>query len=308
MKTFAICLNEYLDHCLSCDQSETTIVNKKSRLMAFVGWCLANGITGPVVMLPEHLEGYRKHLYKEYRTRSGKPLDIATRRHHLTNVICFTRWLKRMRVIPIDPGEDFDLPRVPRRLTQVWLTADEARQVARRAELYGLRGIRDRAVLEALFATGIRRKEVIGLDLGDVDFKAETVKVRKGKGGHERYVPIAERACRAILDYLKYVRPKLATLKSGNALFLDNRGHRFKPQAMSRLIKQYVARAGVNKQGACNLYRHSTATLMLEGGADIRHVQEMLGHADISTTQVYTHVAIESLKKVYKRTHPANRP
>ena len=308
MNGFANCLNEYLDHCLSCDQSQTTVSNKKSRLTLFISWCLANGIVSPKGVMPEHLEAYRRYLYKEHRNRSGKLVDVATRRNHLTNVICFTRWLKRMHVIPIDPGQDFDLPRVPRRLTQVWLTADEAQQVARRAELYGLRGVRDRAVLETLFATGMRRKEVIGLDLGDVDFKAETVKVRKGKGGHERYIPIAERACRAILDYLKDVRPKLATLKSGNALFLDNRGHRFKPQAMSRFIKQYVARAGVNKQGACNLYRHSTATLMLEGGADIRHVQEMLGHADISTTQVYTHVAIESLKKVYKRSHPANRP
>lgn len=305
MKTFPACLEGYLDHCLSSDQSPTTVESKKSRLGAFVGWCLANGVRKPLSFKPAHLEAYRHHLYKEHRSRSGKPIDVATRRNHLTNVVTFLRWLKRTGEIPVDPGEDFELPRVPKRLTQVWLEPEEAEQVFRHADLYGPRGVRDRAMLETLYATGIRRKELVGLDIGNVNFKARTLKVRKGKGGNERYVPIAERACRAIRHYLKEVRPQLATLASGDALFLDNRGKRYPVRRISRLVKQYVARAGVTKRGACNLYRHSTATLMLRGGADIRYVQEMLGHADISTTQVYTHIEIGSLKDVYDRTHPA---
>lgn len=305
MKTFISCLEGYLDHCLSSDQSRTTVDGKRSRLKMFVGWCLVNGIRRPISLKPEHLERYRRHLYKEHRSRSGKPVDVATRRNHLTNVLSFLRWLKRTGEIPVDPAVDFELPHVPRRLSQVWLEPEEAERVFRRADLYGSRGIRDRAMLETFYATGIRRKELVGLDIPDLNLKAKTVKIRKGKGANERYVPIADRACQAIRRYLRKVRPQFATLSSGDALFLDNRGQRYPAARISRMVRQYVARSGVTKRGACNLYRHSTATLMLQGGADIRHVQEMLGHADISTTQVYTHVAIESLKEVYGRTHPA---
>jgi integrase/recombinase XerD len=198
------------------------------------------------------------------------------------------------------------LPRLPRRLRQVWLEPDEAEQVLARAARHGRTFLRDLAMLEVFYATGIRRKELIGLDIPDLNFRKRVIKVR-GKADKERYVPIAERACIAVRRYLKWLRPKLATLASGNALFLDRDGNRFKPQRVSRFVKQFVARSGVSKRGACNLYRHGTAVLMLNGGADIRQVQEMLGHADISTTQVYAHVAIESLQRVYERTHPAAR-
>lgn len=306
MRSFIRCLDDYLDYCQCTDQSSGTVAGKSSRLNLFIRWCLANEVALPADITSERLEAYRRYLYKEHRSRSGNPIDVATRRNHLTNVLGFLRWLKRTGVISIDPSVDFELPRVPRRLSQVWLTTEEASQVVQRADLYGPHGIRDRAVLETLFATGIRRMEVVGLDIADVDFKERTVKIRRGKGGNDRYVPIAKRACIAIHVYLTDVRPRLATLISGDALFLDNRGRRYPVRRMSRLVKQYVARAGVTKKGACNLYRHSTATLMLKGGADIRHVQEMLGHADISTTQIYTHVEISSLKDVYSRTHPAN--
>ena len=306
MKGLISFMEDYLEHSESCDQSPATVEGKRSRLTALIRWCLANAVSTPREMSAVHLEAYRRYLYKQHKSRSGNPIDIATRRNHLTNVKGFLRWLKRTGEIPVDPGVEFDLPRVPRRLSQVWLVPEEVDQVVKRAELYGPRGIRDKAILETFYATGIRRKELSGLDITDVDFKERTLKVRKGKGGHDRYVPIADRACSALRQYLKTVRPQLATLTSGDALFLDNRGRRFKPSRISRFVKQYIARAGVKKKGACNLYRHSTATLMLKGGADIRHVQEMLGHADISTTQVYTHVAIEDLKEVYKRSHPAN--
>ncbi|MET1255322.1 tyrosine-type recombinase/integrase [Aliikangiella maris] len=127
-----------------------------------------------------------------------------------------------------------------------------------------------------------------------------------GKGGHERRVPIAERACQWITVYLEQVRPKLANIESGVTLFLANDGLKYRPQQLTRLASKYVRRAGIKKPGACNLFRHSTATLMHENGADIRYVQEMLGHADISTTQVYTHVTINKLREVYKLCHPAN--
>ena len=305
MSGFIPSMEGYLDHCLSCDQSPRTVEGNRSRLNAFIRWCLANGIAEPGAVTSAHLEAYRGYLYKEYKTKSDKLLDVSTRRQHLTSVRLFLRRLKRTGEIIVDPGVELELPKVPRRLRQVWLTPEEAERVIGRSEFYGARGVRDRAILEVFYATGIRRKELVALDIGDLNFRSRTLKIRSGKGGHERYVPIAERACKAVAKYLKEVRPQLAKVTSGDALFLNNLGERYRAAYMSRLVKQYIARSGVPKKGACNLYRHGTATLMLEGGADIRQVQVMLGHADISTTQVYAHVAIKSLKEIYAKTHPA---
>jgi integrase/recombinase XerD len=300
-------LEGYLDWCVTSDRASTTVAGKHSRLKRFNAWCLANKITTPKAITPRDLEAYRRHLYKGYVTRSGKPLDVVTRYGHLMDIKEYFRWMRRAGIVRDDPSIDLQLPRLPRRLRQVWLTPDESEQVLARAGRHGKTWLRDQAMLEVFFATGIRRKELIGLDISDINFEERVLKVRHGKAEYERYVPIAERACLAVQRYLRWMRPRLATFKSGDALFLDRDGNRFKPQRVSRFVKQFVARSGVPKRGACNLYRHGTAVLMLDNGADIRQVQEMLGHADISTTQVYAHVAIESLKRVYERTHPAAR-
>lgn len=307
MRTFIQCMEGYLDHCRNADLSPVTVTGKRSRLKAFVRWCFAEGITHPEGLNLVQLEAYQAHLYKEHTTRGGKSIDVVTRRNHLQDMVMFLRWLRRVGEISVDPSLDFTMPRVPRRVARVWLTPEEVEQVLDRADLYGPLGIRDRAILETFYATGIRRKELVSLDIGDVDLKSETLTVYHGKGEHERIIPIATRACRAIEKYLKEVRPGLATLTSGDALFLNNKGRRFRVPYMSYFVKQYVARSGVTKKGACNLYRHSTGTLMLNGGADLRYVQKMLGHADVSSTQVYTHVAIGPLKEVYNRSHPAAR-
>lgn len=182
---------------------------------------------------------------------------------------------------------------------------EEVEAICKQTQLLGLKGSRDRAVLETFYATGIRRMELANRDIRDVSIKEEVVTVRRGKGARDRRVPISRRALAWVEFYLTRVRPKFANMGSGHALFLDNRGRRYKPRQLTELASQYVKLAGIKKPGASNLFRHTTATLMLENGADIRYVQEMLGHADISSTQVYTHVAIGKLKEVYRRTHPS---
>ena len=168
-------------------------------------------------------------------------------------------------------------------------------------------GIRDRAVLETYFATGIRRMELAGINTIDVDMISGLVTVLRGKGAKDRRVPIANRACAWIERYLEKSRPILAGEFSDDALFLDDKGLRFRGHQLSYKVSTYVKAAGIRHQGACKLFRHSTATLMHEKGADLRYIQEMLGHTDISTTQIYTHVTINRLREVYARTHPAAR-
>jgi integrase/recombinase XerD len=166
-------------------------------------------------------------------------------------------------------------------------------------------GVRDRAMIEVLYSTGIRRSELAGLAVFDIDADRQTLLVRQGKGRKDRMVPIGERALAWVDRYLAEVRHVHATEPDDGVLFLTVDGTRFSLDRLTQLVRGYVERSGVNKQGACHLFRHTLATLMLEGGADIRYVQQMLGHADISTTQIYTQVSIRHLQAIHTATHPA---
>jgi integrase/recombinase XerD len=169
--------------------------------------------------------------------------------------------------------------------------------------LFGVKGLRDRAILECFFTTGIRRGELVKLNVDDIDFNGRMVRVH-GKGKKERLVPISLRGCEWLAFYLGKIRPTFAFIGSGKALFLANNGKRYVPGKLSYMASQYVKLAGFDRKGACHLFRHNTATTMLDNGADLRHIQEMLGHASILTTQIYTHVSRKKLTQVYNDTHP----
>jgi integrase/recombinase XerD len=166
--------------------------------------------------------------------------------------------------------------------------------------------VRDRAILEVLYSTAIRRAELIGLRIWDVDHARGTVFVRQGKGARDRHVPIGSRALLWVSRYGDLVRPKLLT-KETDGLFLSASGEPLCADWLSRTVKAYIAAGAPTKRGSCHLFRHTAATLMLEGGADIRYVSEMLGHAKLETTALYTRVSIAKLRAVHAATHPPGR-
>ncbi len=169
-------------------------------------------------------------------------------------------------------------------------------------------GLRDRAILEVFYSTAIRRFELMGLRVRDIDAARRTLFVSQGKGHKDRYVPIGERALHWVERYLADVRPKLAPPSeddSGNGpLFLAYTGRALSLDFLTEMVTEYIAASGTTKAGSCHLIRHTTATLMLEGGADIRYIAELLGHARLETTQRYTQVSIERLRQVHAMTHP----
>jgi integrase/recombinase XerD len=167
------------------------------------------------------------------------------------------------------------------------------------------RGLRDRAILELLYSTGVRRLELIGLSLHDLDATRGTVHVRHGKGDRDRVVPTGERALAWVEKYIEEVRPRLVVNDDETTLFLTQHGHPFTPSALTYIARQYIEATG--KEGACHAFRHAMATATLENGADIRFIQEMLGHAKVTSTEVYTRVAITKLKAIHAATHPAAR-
>ena len=165
-------------------------------------------------------------------------------------------------------------------------------------------GIRDRAILETLYSTGIRRAELARLETTDLDPDRGILLIREGKGKKDRMVPIGDRALAWIDKYLREVRPLLMVPPDEGDLFLTRFGRAFVPNGVSELVSTAVKKSGVPKRGSAHLFRHTAATLMLEGGADIRYIQQMLGHESLATTQIYTRVAIRKLKEIHELTHP----
>lgn len=250
------------------------------------------------------LDGYQRALFHR-RKPDGAPLSFRAQHTRLVPIRAFFKWLARQNRILYNPASELELPKLERRLPRAVLSADEAERVLAVPDLAEVTGLRDRAMLEVLYATGIRRSELARLQIFDVDAERLTLAVRQGKGRKDRMIPTGERAAIWARRYLIEARPKLAAEPDDGTLFLTVDGTPFGVDRLTGLVAGYVRRSGVGKPGACHLFRHTMATLMLEGGADIRFIQQMLGHADISTTQIYTQVSLRQLRAIHAATHPA---
>jgi integrase/recombinase XerD len=277
---------------------------KYASLIWFIDWCHERGIERIEQITRPILQRYQRHLYYAI-SRSGKPLSIDGQRNRLTAIRTWFKFLMRENLLLYNPASELELPKPEKRLPKHTLTAEEAEQVLSQPDLDTDAGLRDRALMEVLYSTGIRRQEVINLTRQDVNVGAGVLAIRQGKGKKDRFVPVGERALRWIEKYLDDVRPQLALPSSPANVFLDETGKSLDPHKVGRAVKKYVQQSGVDKVGSCHLFRHTMATLMLENGADIRFIQQMLGHSQLSTTEIYTHVAIHKLKEIHTATHPA---
>ena len=255
------------------------------------------GVTDVSGLTLRHLRGWLGRLSEQGRSRATIARRAASAR-------AFTAWCLRRGLLDADPGARLASPRVSRTLPTV-LAADEAAALMDHAAVVADDGSplgrRDRAIVELLYATGIRVSELCAIDEGDVDDSRRTVRVR-GKGDRERTVPYGLPAQRA-LDEWRAARPALARAESGRALFLGARGRRIDPRTVRAVVHRLTAGARVPDLAPHGL-RHSAATHVLEGGADLRSVQELLGHATLATTQRYTHVSVERLRATFQQAHP----
>lgn len=240
----------------------------------------------------------RDHEYAE-----GRRYAPATVARVLAAVRGFHRYLTKAGVHPVDPSESVGSVKIPRSLPKA-LSIEEVESLIASVPAEGGVYARDRAIVELLYAAGLRITELTSLDVDDLDLRDQTVRCI-GKGSKERVVPIGRAAVDAMKAYLTRVRPDLATRKGERALFLNQRGRRLTRQGCWKLLKHYAEeRAHLTRHISPHTLRHSFATHLLDGGADIRAVQELLGHASVATTQVYTLVSQESLRAVYDAAHP----
>ncbi|MCA1714783.1 MAG: tyrosine-type recombinase/integrase [Gammaproteobacteria bacterium] len=304
-ESVAAWIHRYLDALAVKQIRAPGIQSRKTHLAHFNAWCVERGIERPHDVTHAHVEAFQAHLFR-YRRDNGVPLTPNSQCHILGQVNTFFGWLVKHRHLPSNPAADLDLPRIPKGLRDP-MTLTEIETVMALPDLTYAQGLRDRAILEVFYATGLRRFELAALSLPDIDRERGTLHVRRGKGGKGRFVPVGERALAWIDKYEREARPALLDAPNEPALFLNPAGQRLSVNSLSWRIRQYLDAAGITKEGACHLFRHTMATAMLDNGADVRHVQEMLGHSDITTTQRYTHVSIGKLKAVHLATHPAAR-
>ncbi|MDP8216792.1 MAG: site-specific tyrosine recombinase XerD [Candidatus Kaelpia imicola] len=248
------------------------------------------------------LSSVRRDFISDYlwsERERGKESSTAAR--NLVSIKVFFRFLTREGHIKEDPTEAMDSPKLWKRLPEV-LNLTEVERLLEAAGSGDTQSIRDRAILELLYGSGLRISELNSLKVLDVNLGVSFLKC-KGKGGKERIVPLGSKAACAIERYLKTSRPEY--LKgSSDYLFLNRSGKMISRQSCWKIIKKYASLSGIKKSISPHTLRHSFATHLLEGGADLRSVQEMLGHANISTTQIYTHVDREYLKQIHKKYHP----
>jgi len=296
-------VSRYFDALRIRGFSELTIKTKNSALHSFSEWLVNRGLTQPREVTRPILEGYQRYLV-HFRQGNGKALGVSGIHSRMNPIRAFFRWLIKNHLVLSNPASDLELPRVDKRLPVHILNTDEAETVLGKADLNKPQGIRDRAMLETLYATGIRRMELNNLKVHDVDMTRGAVTIRQGKGRKDRMIPISERALAWINKYLREVRPSIVLEPDGGIMFLRLSGKPIGVKRLSEIVTAYVKSAGV-KNGSCHMFRHTMATMMLEGGADIRYIQHMLGHTHLTTTEVYTQVSMRKLKEVYESTHPA---
>ena len=305
-------LASWLDALRTRGYSEAYLQNHQGAVSAFILWCQERGLAKAAEVTKPVIERYQRFLFYYRRPKrgdegdgaEGEPLGLRTQKQRLAAIKHFFRWLGRNSYILANPASEIELPRVPPRRPPEVLTLGEVEQVLAQPDITTPYGLRDRAILETLYSTGMRRKELSLLAFSDIQPEAGILRVRHGKGKKQRIIPIGERALGWIRRYLADVRPQLATTPDDGILFLSFTGRPFWPDTLTQMARDYVKKAGIKKPGSCHLFRHTMATLMLEGGADIRFIQEMLGHALLDSTEIYTHVSIKKLKEIHSATHP----
>jgi integrase/recombinase XerD len=296
--------NEFIDYMRVRNYSQPTLVTTESALRLFNEWAHERGLRHPNEVSKPILESYQRWLFY-YRRKTGKPLTFSSQRVRLQKLRGFFKWLTKSNVIDLNPAGELELPRIERRIPRAIFNEREVEKVLAQPDVTDVFGLRDRAMMEVLYSTGIRRHELANLELFDIDTERGTLTVRLGKGRKDRVVPIGERALGWIAKYLEAARPKLVAPPENTLVFLNERGDRFVLPQLTHLMRRYIDDAKVGKKGACHIFRHTMATLMLEGGADVRHIQEILGHVETSTTAIYTRVSIQHLKRIHDATHPA---
>ncbi len=289
--------NKYIDYLQAeRNYSPYTVRNYTDALMEFFEFVRDRGIESLKDANKQTLRSYLSHLMEQGKAKSS----IALR---LSAIRSFYRFLMREELVAVSPATTTASPRLDRRLPS-FLTVEEAKRLVESPDLSKPQGQRDRALLELLYASGMRISELVNMNMEQVNLATNEIRVW-GKGAKERVVLIGTPAARALSAYMSQGRHELLSGKKNNALFVNRYGGRLPARRVQKLLEKYAM--AIDKKVHPHMLRHTFATHLLDGGADLKVVQELLGHADLSSTQIYTHVTQSRARKIYLSAHPMSR-
>ena len=304
--TLAAYLDDYLEWMKIRNRTAEAVEGRRADLKVFFRWTEERSLINPHQITRSILESYQRWLY-HYRKKNGKPLGVSTQYSYLGAVKYYFAWLCKQRVLEANPASEIELPRPEKRLPVEALSIPEMETILAQPDIGDPLGIRDRAVIELFYSTGIRRAELARLELCDLNRDKRLLRIRLGKCQKDRVVPVGLRAMRWLEKYLDEVRPLLTLQTDVQAIFISGYGEAFNADVLGRIVIKYIEKANIGRRGGPHLFRHTCATHLLEGGADIRYIQQLLGHANLETTAIYTEVSIIQLQAVHARCHPAER-
>ena len=304
--TLGVWVDRYLDH-LTVERglSPNTLAAYRRDLTRYVAFCRKRDVIAPDRVVDATIRSFVASISASTWGEDERPYSARSVARALSSVRSFHRFLLREGAVERDPASGVVQPKLPRSLPHP-LSVDEIARLLEAPDIATSAGLRDRAILEVLYGAGLRISELVGLDVDDVDLEEGYVRVL-GKGGKEREVPLGGFGREAVSVYLTGARPMFASAATRGALFLNQRGGRLSRQSCARLLAAHARTAQIERRVTLHTLRHSFATHLLEGGADIRVVQELLGHASVATTQIYTLVTRDHLREVYYTSHPRAR-
>lgn len=283
-----------------------TIECWRGTLKHLIAFLAGHGIDRIDQVTPHHLTAYQEHLMGA-RGPDQRPVSLGRQAQRVCEVrIFFTHWLKR-GVLLVSPAAHLELPRLPRRFPRHVPDEASVKRLLDQPDVTTALGLRDRAILELFYSTGLRASELADLDVDDIQTAEGELEVRRGKGAKSRRIPVGAAACVWVDRYLARARSQLVRRAAQTALFLTCRGRRLHRRDLVAIVSGHAARAGLKRRLTPHSLRHAFATHMLRGKAGLRHLQDMLGHAKLATTQIYTRVEISDLKAVHRRCHPRGR-
>jgi integrase/recombinase XerD len=298
-------LRAYLQHLQTLGRSLYTIKNARSALRGLFAFLEEQHLTTVEELQVDVLEEYQQDLAFRV-TAKGKLLALRTQAQKMMTVKSFTKFLKDKNCLLHDPGSRIKLPRKPKRLPKVILSTKDVKKLIEAPDTHTNRGYRNRIIIEILYDTAIRRSELANIKVTDLDLQSGFIRIQ-GKGDKDRVVPLSERVCELTRNYLLAVRPCLIRDGDDGYLLLNRWGKKMDPNAVWAVVKRCTYLASLRKNVSTHTLRHTCATHMLKNGAPVRHLQEMLGHESLESTQLYTHVTINDLKEIHRKYHPSEQ-
>jgi integrase/recombinase XerD len=306
---FRSAVDDYIADCRAAHLSGWTVFAYVERLRYFFLWFQekyknARHLTD---INRQMLSDYQMHLWKAESAKGGK-LSLATHRARMEALLRFTGWMARREMILMDPGAGFEIPKRERRLPRNYLTQKEMNRLLSACDLTTHLGLRNRAILETMYSTGLRNMELRNLRLQDLNREQGYLTVRAGKGGKDRVAPIGKAALHYIDLYLEKTRPVFTEKRERTELLFVNRhGEKMHQDTLNSFISDLARKARIKRHISAHALRHTCATQMLRGRADIRFIQELLGHRSLASTQIYTRVEIADLKRIHQQCHPREK-